>query len=204
MSAEHRLPNVSRETLDALEAFEALVRHWTQRINLVSKASLEGLWTRHILDSLQLIPFLPEGEGHWLDLGSGGGFPGIVLSIAAKTMQPEMAMTLVESDTRKSVFLRTAIREFGLNAKVRSCRIETLPQIPSDIVSARALASLSTLLGYAQPHLGPGGKAVFLKGTTWKKELADAQREWSFSHEITTSETDPSAVILSIGNLVHV
>lgn len=115
-----------------------------------------------------------------------------------------MRMTLVESDARKSVFLRTAVRQFNLNAEVKTTRIEKLPRIRADVISARALSALTTLLSYAHPHMKAGTHCVFPKGTTWKKEVEDARKEWSFSCEITTSETDPNAVILSIGSLAHV
>ena len=196
--------NVSRETLDKLRAFENLVRQWTQRINLISKASVDDIWDRHILDALQLTRFVPKGQGHWLDLGSGGGFPGIVIAIVTQDHNPDMKMTLVESDARKSVFLRTAIRQFDLNAEVKTTRIENLSAFNADVISARALASLSTLLSYAHPHMRADTIGVFPKGTTWKKELEQARKEWSFSCDITTSETDPNAVILSIGSLAHV
>ncbi|QFS84725.1 Ribosomal RNA small subunit methyltransferase G [Roseivivax sp. THAF40] len=196
--------DVSRETLDKLRQYEDLVRHWTQRINLISKASVDDLWERHILDALQLARFIPPEGGHWMDLGSGGGFPGIVIAIAAQELNPHMRMTLVESDARKSVFLRTAVRQFNLNAEVKTTRIEKLPRIRADVISARALSALTTLLSYAHPHMKAGTHCVFPKGTTWKKEVEDARKEWSFSCEITTSETDPNAVILSIGSLAHV
>ncbi|MFC6758343.1 16S rRNA (guanine(527)-N(7))-methyltransferase RsmG [Sulfitobacter porphyrae] len=119
--------NVSRETTVLLTQFSELVERWTVRINLISKASVDGIWERHVADSAQLFELAPEFE-HWVDLGSGGGFPGIVIAIIAKEARPEARITLVESDLRKATFLRTAIRELGLNAKViaersKGCRL---------------------------------------------------------------------------------
>ncbi len=195
--------DVSRETLRDLEHFEGLVRKWNPRINLVSKNTIEDLWHRHILDGLQLIGFLPSLPCHWVDLGSGGGFPGIVIAIAAKSLNPNFRMTLVESDHRKAVFLRTAIRELNLTAKVETSRIKELASLQADVLTARALADLPILLSFADRHLKKDGVAVFPKGATWKKEVEAARAEWSFSCETTTSKTDQNAVVLSIGNIDH-
>ncbi|MCE0506287.1 16S rRNA (guanine(527)-N(7))-methyltransferase RsmG [Roseivivax sp. GX 12232] len=195
--------HVSRETAAALTDFEALVHRWNPRINLVSRRSLADLRDRHIGDSLQLAGFLPQ-SGLWLDLGSGGGFPALVLAILAKETAPELNFRLVESDSRKCVFLRTAIRELSLNAEVKTARIEALPPQHAQVVSARALADLSTLLGLAAPHMAPGARALFPKGVTWEKELAEARATWSFACTTTRSETDPQSVILDIGDVVHV
>ncbi|MHA6324427.1 16S rRNA (guanine(527)-N(7))-methyltransferase RsmG [Roseivivax sp. CAU 1753] len=196
--------DVSRETLVDLSRFVALVELWSAKINLISRQSLADIANRHIADSLQLKQFTPAGKSQWLDLGSGGGFPGIVAAIFAKRHNPDLTFTLVESDGRKAVFLRTAIREFGLNAKVLTQRIEKLGPQKVDIVSARALADLTQLLAYAKPHMAPTSRALFLKGATWKKELEAARREWSFEYEVVKSTTDPNAVILSIGNIANV
>ncbi|MBT3710487.1 MAG: 16S rRNA (guanine(527)-N(7))-methyltransferase RsmG, partial [Gammaproteobacteria bacterium] len=152
----HRLisgVNVSRETIEALEHFAALIEKWTVKINLISKASLADLWDRHILDSAQLLKICPRNIQNWLDLGSGGGLPGVVVAILAKELIPKLTMTLVESDKRKSVFLRTAIRELELNAKVLNARIEKTAPLQADVISARALAELDVLLALAEPHL---------------------------------------------------
>ncbi|SFQ05264.1 16S rRNA (guanine527-N7)-methyltransferase [Roseivivax halotolerans] len=199
MSAFASVGDVSRETLQELERFEALSKKWTQRINLISKSSEAHIWERHILDSLQLVPCLPS-EGRWLDIGSGGGYPAIVLAIAAKTHVPKLRFVLVESDHRKAAFLRTAIREHGLNAQVKASRIEALEPQSADTVSARALASISSLLDYAAPHLSNAGKMVFPKGANWQKEIEEASQTWSFTYEAVTSKTDPSSAIVIIGD----
>ena len=128
--------NVSRETFSKLEAFADLVRKWNPKINLVSKNSLDDLWQRHILDSVQVFE-LAEGEGHWVDLGSGGGFPGIVVAILNQEAQT-FQVTMVESDQRKCAFLRTAIRELGLTALVKTERIEQLDGLKADLADCRA------------------------------------------------------------------
>lgn len=203
MSRSSPLADVSRETRADLERLADLVTKWTRRINLISRSTIDDLWDRHIMDSLQLAVVMPTGAASWLDLGSGGGFPGLVIGIVAKRQNADLLLTLVESDVRKAVFLRTAIREIGIRATVLNKRIEALPPQSADILSARALADLPTLLGYADRHLRPDGTALFPKGATWKKEVAAARKEWSFTCEATRSRTDTKSVILTIGDVVH-
>ena len=200
----HRLisgVNVSRETIEALEHFAALIEKWTVKINLISKASLADLWDRHILDSAQLLKICPRNIQNWLDLGSGGGLPGVVVAILAKELIPSLNMTLVESDKRKSVFLRTAIRELELNAKVLNARIEKTAPLQADVISARALAELDVLLALAEPHLTKNTICLFQKGENWQKELSKAQQSWSFHCDITKSETQSGAIILKLGEV---
>ncbi|XXK31259.1 16S rRNA (guanine(527)-N(7))-methyltransferase RsmG [Rhodobacteraceae bacterium nBUS_24] len=200
----HRLisgVNVSRETIEALEHFAALIEKWTVKINLISKASLADLWDRHILDSAQLLKICPRNIQKWLDLGSGGGLPGVVVAILAKELIPKLTMTLVESDKRKSVFLRTAIRELELNATVLNARIEKTAPLQADVISARALAELDVLLALAEPHLTKNTICLFQKGENWQKELSKAQQSWSFHCDITKSETQSGAIILKLGEL---
>ena len=189
--------DVSRETQDRLRAFEALVLKWTPKINLVSKNDQAHIWDRHIADSLQV-----AAQGgpvdHWVDLGSGGGFPALVVGIYAKEAWPRTSFTLIESDQRKSAFLRTAIRELGLNAKVLSERIETAAPQNADILSARALADLTTLLDFSDRHLRKDGVALFQKGASWQKEVDAARKSWSFDCEAIKSHTHDAAVILKI------
>jgi 16S rRNA (guanine527-N7)-methyltransferase len=198
------LDNVSRETADRLILYERLVRQWTPRINLVSRASLDDLWTRHFADSAQLLALAPDDAKSWADLGSGGGFPGAVIAILAAEKMPRLSVTLVESDTRKATFLRTVFRETGVKATVRPGRIEEVESLGADVVSARALAPLDKLLVFVERHLAVGGKALLPKGAQWQKEVDIAQKSWTFSCEIHKSMTDPSAVILQIGDLSHV
>ena len=195
--------NVSRETLERLAAYVALIEKWNPRINLVSKSSLDEIWERHIWDSAQVFD-LVKTPGTWADLGSGGGLPAIVLAILAKEHQPEMLVHMVESDNRKGAFLRTAVRELGLNAKVSSDRIEKLAPLKADVLSARALTDLNGLLGFAERHCRPDGVAVFMKGENWEKEMRAAQEIWSFRCENHKSQTNPGAVILTIKEIARV
>jgi len=195
--------NVSRETTDLLTQFSELVERWTVRINLISKASVDGIWERHVADSAQLFELAPEFE-HWVDLGSGGGFPGIVIAIIAKEARPEARITLVESDLRKATFLRTAIRELGLNAKVIAERIEGLPPLGADVLSARALADLPALLEFTELHLAKSGTAIFPKGQNWRKEDEAARQLWSYSLDPVKSKTSAEAAILLIKDVSRV
>ena len=196
--------NVSRETIARLEQYDELLRKWNSTINLVSKASIQDLWQRHIIDSAQIFKLAPDKTPHWADFGSGGGFPGLVIAIMAMETGLPAKITLVESDLRKSTFLRSVIRELGLSATVINDRIEKIPSLNADIISARALASLSTLLDFADRHLAPNGKALFMKGENWQQELSDAQRKWRFQHQLVTSTTESGPVIFKIQGITRV
>ena len=195
--------NVSRETLARLETYAALLQKWNPRINLVSRNSLADLWTRHIVDSVQVFRVGPETD-HWVDLGSGGGFPGLVVAILAAEEMPACRVTLIESDQRKSAFLRTVARETGVSCTVLSERIETAPPQQAGVLSARALADLNTLLSYAERHLAPGGTALFPKGVSWEKEVEEARVQWSFDLDPITSLTEPGAAILKVEGVSRV
>lgn len=193
--------DVSRETFDALKAYEALVQRWTPAINLVSKSTVSNLWHRHIVDSAQIFSECPLSAEKWVDLGSGGGFPGIVIAILAKELWPRLHVTLVESDLRKATFLRQAALTLGLQATVLSKRIEALAPLSTDVLSARALAPLSALLGYAATHLARSGTAIFPKGARYQEEIADARKAWSFDIDIKPSLSEAEAAILVIRNI---
>jgi 16S rRNA (guanine527-N7)-methyltransferase len=190
--------NVSRETMSDLEAFAALTAKWTAKINLIARGTRDSIWERHIVDSVQLYWFAPESFEKWVDIGSGGGFPGIVMAILAKEKNPHAEFVLIESDQRKATFLRTAARELGLSVQVIAERIETAPEQNADVVSARALTALSGLLSLTQRHLKHDGLALFHKGRKSGQEVADAQKNWSFDLEENASITDPDARILAI------
>lgn len=202
--AEVEIPDwldVSRETLEQLFAFCDLVEKWNPAINLVSKAGIAGLWHRHVLDSAQLIRNLPEQSATWCDLGSGGGFPGIVLAILAKDIQPDARMTLVESDARKAVFLSESARLLNLDVTVKSRRIEDLEPQHVDVLTARALAPLSQLCSFAHRHLQPDGLAIFPKGASAEREIAEARKLWFFNCDMMQSHTDPDATVLAIRDI---
>lgn len=195
--------DVSRETMELLEAFVQLVGKWNPSINLISKTSMDDIWERHIWDSAQVFD-IQGVNGLWADLGSGGGLPAIVLSIMAKQHAPEAVVHMVESDRRKCAFLRTAVRELDLKAKVTTERIEEMVPLNADVVSARALTDLNGLLSFADQHCAQNGTAIFLKGETWQKELESAQENWSFEYEDHKSQTNPGAVILKIKDIARV
>lgn len=195
--------NVSRETFERLSEYVELVKRWNPKINLVSKSSIDMLWDRHIWDSAQIFNHAPIGQ-NWLDIGSGGGFPALVVAIMAKELDPHQRVTMIESDTRKAVFLRTVIRELDLNASVLTQRIEQVPAQEARVLSARALADLNLLLNFAERHLDPSGVCLFMKGETWKEELAEAQKSWRFSYKSHPSLTNSKAAILEIKELCRV
>lgn len=195
--------NVSRETTERLRELAALAEKWNKTINLVSKVSVASLWDRHILDSAQLFPYASDFD-HWVDVGSGGGFPGLVVASIAKEKSPSSRFTLIESDQRKCVFLTNAARVLDLNVVVFAERIDEVEPQNGDVFSARALAQLPTLLGYASRHMAPDGIALLPKGENYALELAEAKQRWHFSEEIHTSATEPNAVILAIRDIVHV
>ena len=190
--------HVSRETQERLEIFATLLKKWNRRINLVSQSSLDNLWTRHIRDSAQLVDLAPDSVSRWVDLGSGGGLPGLVVAIVGAERRSPFQCTLIESDTRKSAFLRTVVRETGIDARVITNRIEAAPPQMGDIVSARALADLTTLLAFAERHLNPTGRAIFPKGKNWQKEIETAQSRWQFNYKVAKSKTETGSVILSV------
>ena len=158
-------------------------------------------WTRHILDSAQLWGAVQVDSGLWLDVGSGGGFPGLVIAIIAREHAPALRVALVESDRRKSVFLSVAARQLDLEVEIRVNRLENLGVADAKIISARALAPLDTLLLAAKRHLRPQGVALFPKGQNFKSELQAAQLNWRFDCDVLPSRTDCNAVILRIGNV---
>lgn len=193
--SESALPDVSRETQRKLECYVATLTAWAPRINLVSKATLADVWDRHIADSLQLRTLAPPGPLRWLDFGSGAGLPGLILAAT----DPELRMTLVESDVRKCAFMRTAAIEMGVSVEILNDRIENLAPQKADVISARAVAHLDTLLDYALPHCTAGTICLFPKGERVDLELTAAQKRWKMDVERIRSRTDSSASILRIG-----
>ena len=196
--------NVSRETLARLDAFESLLRRWSKTINLISRPTLDDLWRRHIIDSAQIYDLAGDNGGHWVDIGTGGGFPGIVVAAMAAEKHPNRRFSLVESNLRKAAFLRTVARELNLSVNIIADRIENIGSLDADIISARAIAPLKLLLKYATLHLKPSGLALFLKGASFRQELTEALESWTFQSDEYTSITDGAAVVLSLGDIRRV
>jgi 16S rRNA (guanine527-N7)-methyltransferase len=196
--------SVSRETYQSLQAFGELVEKWNRAINLVSKSTVEDLWSRHIVDSAQLFPLTEPGVRHWVDVGSGGGFPGIVVAVLAKELYPDLRFTLVEVDQRKAAFLREACRKLGLEAVVLSERIENIAPLEADVLSARALAPLSGLMKIADLHMTPGGTALFLKGSQYEAEVEAARNDWAFDLTAIPSVTGSESAVLQVKRIKHV
>lgn len=199
----HVASRVSRETLERLETYDALLRKWQPKVNLIANATLDEVWSRHILDSLQLLDLAPPGAAVWLDLGSGGGFPGLVCAICARDLGLTARFELIESDTRKCAFLREVARLTGTPVIIHNARIEVVPPIGADIVSARALAPLPRLLDWAERHLAHGGTCLLQKGARHGLELETARADWQMDVDVLPSVTAPDAVILRIRNLSH-
>jgi 16S rRNA (guanine527-N7)-methyltransferase len=196
------LTPVSRETLDRLDRFVRLLLQWQQRLNLIAASTEAKVWTRHIADSLQLIPLAPNAR-IWADLGSGGGFPGLVVACAlADTAGAHVH--LVESTGKKAAFLREAIKLVGASATVHAMRVEDFvkaPPAPIEIVTARALAPLPKLLTLANPLLKSGTFALFPKGQDVEAELTEAAKCWNIQASLALSRTDPKARIVIVRGL---
>lgn len=185
-----------------LEIYAALIHKWQKAINLVAPKTLPDLWSRHFLDSAQLLEHAPKDTTRWLDLGSGGGFPGLVIAALS-----DAHVHLVESDQRKSAFLREAARAMNVSATVHVKRIEAVDPaqlhqamggVPQ-VISARALAPLHELIGLARPLAGPDTVCLFPKGRTAEDELTEARRYWRIpAAETLPSRTDPEASILRL------
>lgn len=190
------LTGVSRETLERLEIYADLLRKWQPRINLVGPSTVPDLWRRHMLDSAQLRPLIPKSAERLVDMGSGAGFPGLVLAIMGV---PEVH--LIESDARKGAFLREVSRETETPVTLHSMRIESVPPLDADVVTARALAPLVKLLTMARSLLAPEGVCLFPKGQDVAKELTLATKDTMMDIESVPSATDASATILRIKGL---
>ena len=189
------LSGVSRETLAQLEAYAALLADWNSRHNLVSRASLDQLWRRHMWDSAQLARHIPESARTLADLGSGAGFPGLVL---AAMLPDQLAVTLFEATGKKCAFLNAAAAAMGLGVRVVQARMEEAPPERFDVVTSRACAPLPRLLGLAHRFTGPGTLCLFLKGQNLGEELTEAHKCWSITASQFPSQSDPSGAILEV------
>ena len=192
--------NVSRETLDKLKAYERLLKKWQPKINLISNNTLDQAWGRHFEDSMQVEPLIPGNAKHLFDLGSGAGFPGMVLAI----MRPDLDIHLVESDQKKCSFLRTVSRETNTSISIHNERIESVScETVPDVVTARALASLIDLFSYCEMWIKNNTQIqlVFPKGERADEELALLSKDWQYDYCTHQSKTDPNAKILVFSNI---
>lgn len=188
---------VSRETLARLKAYADTLLDWNERHNLVARSTLPDLWQRHFWDSAQLAPLIPDTAKTLADLGSGAGFPGLVVA----AMRPDLAVTLHEATTKKCAFLQAAADRMGLRVTIENARMEDLPPRPFDVVTARACAPLPQLLEYAHRFMIPNSVCLFLKGQNVGSELTEAAKYWNIKVSQVPSQTDPSGAIVTVREL---
>ena len=199
----HKFGDVSRETLERLQIYVDLVLKWQPAQNLIAPSTIPDIWTRHVADSLQTQWSYPEART-WVDIGSGGGFPGVVTAILLAD-EPDAHVHMIESNQRKGAFLRTALRETGSKGTVHPGRIESVAKEwshgPVDAVSARALASLDLLLQLSEPFTAEGARAVFHKGQDFQREVNEASARWQFDMVEKTSLIDPMSRMLLLSDI---
>lgn len=194
--------DVSCETFDNLQCYVALLNEWQQKFNLVSKNSLPEVWTRHIADSAQLYKFLDDDVNLVYDFGSGAGFPALVLAIMAKEKNPHIKFKLVESITKKTLYLNTVKDKIKLdNVEIFNDRVEKLNLPKADVITARAMTALENLFEYAFMFADKHTKMIFPKGKTFEDELNKAKQKWNFKYTIYPNEFCDDGVILIIENL---
>ena len=194
--------NVSRETFKKISDFITVLKEWQSKMNLVSSQSINEIWTRHIADSYQLFQFISNDTKTVYDIGSGAGFPAIILAIAAQGANYETRFSLIESITKKTVYLNDVKEKLGLkNVDIYNARSESLKLKPADIITARAVAALDKL--FELSYTLADKKTVFylLKGQSYKEELEQAKKHWQFKTEVIQSSTSENGVILKITEL---
>ena len=194
--------NVSRETVQKLHEFVELLTSWNQKMNLVSRNSLDCVWERHVLDSVQLIKYIPTSITHLLDIGSGSGFPAVVLAILMQEKIPEAKVTMVESIAKKTMYLKDVCGKLNLdNANIINSRVESISMPAADIITARAVASLDILCGYTAKIGSNKTESLFLKGRSYETELAEAQKNWKFDLQVCPNKYCDDGVILKLSKL---
>lgn len=193
------LKSVSRETIEKLEIYISLLQQWNKKINLVSQQGMDQVWKRHVYDSFQLIRYLDSSVKSIADLGSGGGFPGLILALST-----DIPVILIESDKRKTIFLREVLRQTKTQATVLCQRIENVNAISVDVVTARALTSLTQLLEFSKNILNKNGYCLFLKGRSVNLEIEEAQKDWKINYKTFSSQTNADGVIVKINQFERV
>ena len=192
---------VSRETCENMHFYYSLLFQWNQKINLVSRKSIDSSWPRHFLDSAQLWFSLPMGVKSWLDFGSGAGFPGLVISIIAKELKPDLRVILVEKNQKKGYFLEAVVKKLSLNTTVICSRIEEIEPQKVDVISARAVGRLNFLIEVAYMHRNYRTISFFPKGKKYKGELKESLKYWIFEVRQVTNLFEKDSPILEIRNI---
>ncbi len=194
--------NVSRETLQKLHDFMQLLKEWNNKMNLVSHKAIDELEVRHVLDSLQLTVYLPENISSYVDVGSGSGFPGVIVAIWLREKMPNAKVCLIESITKKASYLQDVCSRLGLaNVSVYNGRAENAVFKGVDVVTARAVANLDSLCGFVEKLCSSHTQLLFLKGKAYPEELTEAQKHWSFKHDAFPNKYSSDGVVLKLSNL---
>lgn len=191
--------SVSRETVQRLSLYHDILLKWQKQINLISPDSIQDAWHRHFLDSLQLLKYLPNVKKPIVDLGSGGGFPGMVMAIALA----DADVHLVESDKRKTIFLKEVARITGAKVTVHHSRIEDNPVGEAGVILSRACSDLSQLLSWSEPYVSHETISFFHKGKNYATELDNAKASWQFDHDVFASITEPQSAIIKLSNITR-
>jgi len=190
----------SAEQVAELERLRLMLADWNDRMNLVSAASLDDYWSRHVFDSAQLLSLAPKARV-WVDIGAGAGFPGLVLAILLKGVTGAK-VHLVESATKRCRFLEAAVEALALPAQVHNARAEDI-SLKADAVTARAVAPLTKLLGFARPYLAKGATGLFLKSDGVEAEIAEARKAWRFKYDVSPSASDSRGRIVKVEGLAR-
>ena len=194
--------NVSRETLNSLCEYESMLSKWNSKINLISKNSFNDIWNRHFLDSGQIIKHVDASRKRWVDVGSGAGFPGLVIALLLRDREIDCELVLIEKSTKKVYFLNEVIRKLDLNVKVLNNDIGNVEPLNADILSARAFSELNDLIQIAHIHRKENGICLFLKGENYRFELDKTLNYWFFDYDVFDSLSNPSGKIIRVKNIL--
>ena len=190
--------NVSRETINSLSEYEALLCKWNRKINLVSPNTLADLWVRHFLDCGQIINHVDASGKKWVDVGTGAGFPGLVVAVLLRDRKIDCDIILVEKNTKKVFFLNEVIRKLNLNVKVVNNNIDTIEPLNADILTARAFSELKNLIGLSTRHRKERGVSLFLKGENYRLELDKTLNYWFFDYDVFDSLSNSAGKIIRV------
>ena len=194
--------NVSRETIDSLCEYESMLSKWNSKINLISKNTFANIWNRHFLDSGQIIKHVDASRKRWVDVGSGAGFPGLVVALLLRDRKIDCDIILVEKNLKKVFFLNEVVRKLDLNVKVLNKNIRTIEPLNADILSARAFSELNELIELAYHHRKERGICLFLKGENYRWELDKTLNYWFFDYDVVDSFSNSSGNIIRVRNIL--